>query len=180
MKYYSIKGVNLMPDANLLVTFDPNHSGKAKEIVEAVLKEAGEAADFLESKIDGLFLLKVSDAKVAVKKLVDLCKKDKSKFKGTFKFVPIEKWTSSKIEDIQAAIKELQEGIGAEEKWKMDLGKRQTEHHEKDLIIKLTDPIDRPNVDLKDPAKIMKVEIVGKDTGVSLLTPDELLDTQKI
>ena len=169
-----------MPDANLLVTFDPSHSGKAKEIVEAVLKEAGETPEFLDCKIDGLFMLKVGDAKAAVKKLVGLCKKNKKKFEGTFKFIPIEKWTSSKIEDMQATIKELQKGISADEKWKMDLGKRQTEHHEKDLIIKLTEPIDKPNVDLKAPDKIMKVEIVGEDTGLSLLTPDELLDTQKI
>ncbi|MBW2983969.1 hypothetical protein KY361_02550 [Candidatus Woesearchaeota archaeon] len=169
-----------MPDANLLVTYDPSHSGKAKEIVEAVLKEAGETAEFIESKVDGLFMLKVGDAKAAVKKLAGLCKKDKAKFETTFRYMPIEKWTSSKIEDMQAAIKELQEGIKADEKWKMDLGKRQTEHHEKDLIIKLTEPIDKPNVDLKAPDKIVKVEIVGEDTGIALLTPDELLDTQKI
>jgi tRNA(Ser,Leu) C12 N-acetylase TAN1 len=41
--------------------------------------------------------------------------------------------------------------------------------------MKLTDVVDRKKIDLKKPKKIIKVEIIGKDAGISLLTPDELL-----
>jgi len=35
--------------------------------------------------------------------------------------------------------------------------------------------VDRKEIDLKKPEKIIKVEIVGKDAGISLLEPDEFL-----
>ena len=48
------------------------------------------------------------------------------------------------------------------------------------LIVKLTDVVDRKNVDLNKPKKIIKVEIIGKNAGISLLEPDELLIVPKL
>ena len=45
--------------------------------------------------------------------------------------------------------------------------------------MKLTENIEKPNVDLKNPEKIVKVEIIGEHAGISLLYPDEILDVQK-
>ena len=60
-------------DANLLVTFDPTHKGKAEEEVKAALKEVGEEPEFKDSPVDGLFLLKTSkDPKELVKGLKGL------------------------------------------------------------------------------------------------------------
>jgi len=62
------------------------------------------------------------------------------------------------------------------EKWMMDVEKRYYDKHDyKELIIKLTDVVDRKEIDLKKPEKIIKVEIVGKNAGISLLEPDEFL-----
>lgn len=162
-------------DANLLVTFDPAHTGSAKEEATKLLEEAGEKPEFLESKIGGLFLIKVGDAKKAVKSLP----RDKAKYKFTFHWSGVDKWCKSDIAGMQKVIKGLAEGIGKEEKWKMDLSKRQFDTP-KDIIVKLTDPIERENVDLKDPDKIVKVDIIGKNTAIALLNKDEYLDTQKI
>ena len=62
----------------------------------------------------------------------------------------------------------------------MNLSKRNYEANTKELIVKLTDPIDRPNVDLKNADKIMQVEIIGKKAGISLLKKDELLEVAKL
>ena len=77
---------------------------------------------------------------------------------------------------MQKAVKSLVPKIGENEKWKMDLEKR---HYHKleyeELIVKLTDVVDRRKIDLKKPKKIIKVEIIGNNAGISLLEPGELL-----
>ena len=74
--------------------------------------------------------------------------------------------------------KDLQSGIKKSEKWKMDLSKRNYEKGKTtELILRLTDVVDKPNVDLENPEKIIKVEIVGNKAGISLLKPNELVST---
>ena len=60
----------------------------------------------------------------------------------------------------------------------MGLNKRHWEKMEgTQLIIKLTDVVERPNVDLNNPQKIVQVEIIGKEAGIALLTPTDIFDT---
>ncbi|MBI5347639.1 MAG: THUMP domain-containing protein, partial [Candidatus Aenigmarchaeota archaeon] len=94
----------------------------------------------------------------------------------THRWVPIEKWVKSDMNEMTKAIAEMGKKIGRDEKWKMDFNKRQYDAP-KDIIIKLTDPIDRPHVDLKNPDKIVHVEVIGKNAGISLLNKDEVLNT---
>ena len=58
-----------MPDANLLVTHDPSHEGSAKEVVEKALKAVKQKAKFLKSDVEGVFKLRVGNAKKTVKSL---------------------------------------------------------------------------------------------------------------
>ena len=48
-----------------------------------------------------------------------------------------------------------------------------------ELILKLTEAVNKPKVDLEKPEKIRKVEIVGNKAGMALLKADELLNTIK-
>jgi len=74
-------------------------------------------------------------------------------------------------------VNEAAKGIASKDKWKIDIGKHKSDLHERDLIVKLTEGISNPNVDLEKPAKILKVEIVGKKAGISLLNKDEIFNT---
>lgn len=167
-------------EANLLVTYDPAHSGSAKAEVDRVLKEVKEDAKYLKSAVEGIFDLRTKDAKKTVKKLSKLCEKDLNKFDKTFHWIPIDKWCKSTIKDMQKTVKKLEKDIKKTEKWKMDIGKRKCEKHEGDLIIKLTEVVNKPNVDLKNPDKIIKVEIIGNKAGLALLKSDELLNIGRL
>lgn len=157
--------------ANLLVTFEPVHEKSAKAEIEALLKEVGKGT--IKKMEEGLAEISVKDARATIKALKDI---DSSKFEYTFYWWPVDEWCKSEIKNMQACIKKLGEQIGNEEKWKMDLSKRKTEkEYPKDIIIKLTEGIEKPNVDLSNPDKIIKVEIVGNKAAVSLLSKDELL-----
>lgn len=160
-----------MAEANLLVTFDPVHQESAKTEIQALLKEVGQEGKILKAE-EGLAEVLVKDARAVIKKLATL---SSDKFNYSFYWWPVDVWCKAEIKEMQTYIKKLQEGIKPKEKWKMDLTKRKTtKEWPKDIIIKLTDVVDKPNVDLKNPDKIIKVEIIGNKAALSLLTKNEL------
>src|SRR3989338_30155 len=146
---------------NLLVTYEPSHIGSAKEEVLNLLKEVKYPGKIIKSNISGLMSVRVKNSKNAVKKLLLIARKKPAKFNQTFKWIPVDRWSKTNIKTMQRALKAMSRNIKKDEKWKMDLGKRKTKLHERDLIIKLTEPIERANVDLNNPEKILKVEIIG-------------------
>lgn len=171
--------VSIMAEANLIVTYDPAHSGKAEEEVKFLLDSQAEKPEFMKSDIDGLFLIRTKKNPKELTKSLN-SKKNAKKFSYTYHWIPVDKWTTSKIEDMKKVMKELNGKIDPKESWKMELGKRHFEGKTTDLILKLTENIDKPKVDLKNPQKIIKVEIIGKKAGISLLDASEFLDVPKL
>jgi len=140
------------------------------------LKAIKQKAKFLKSETDGVFKLRVGNARKIVKSLNKL-KSKKGMFEHTFHWVPIDKWVSTNVKALQKVIKNLQKGIKKTEKWKMDLHKRHFgQMHSTELIMKLTEVVDKPKVDLNNPQKIIEIQIMGKKAGLSLLNKDEILD----
>ena len=168
-------------EANLIVTFDPSHQESALKEIEALLKEVKEKADVIKAD-EGVAEVHVKDAKKAVLGLAGLAKKNLDKFPHTLHWIPIEKWTKSSVEEMQKVIKTYEKGIGQNEKWKMDLKVRKvkTKPDEIKLIMKLTEGVNRPKVDLENPEKIIKVEIIGNKAGLALLGKNELLNIAKM
>ncbi len=170
----------LKGQANLIVSFDPNHRGTAELELREVLRQAGEKAQIGRTEVEGLFKVAVSDARKAVARIKSLCRSNSGLFTVTHHYTPIDKWCASEVGEIQKAIKAVSAGIGQNEKWKMGLNKRHWDRLEGgQLIIKLTDVVDRKNVDLDNPEKIVQVEIIGKEAGLALLTPKDRVDVAK-
>ncbi len=168
-----------MAEANLIVTYDPAHAGKAEEEVKSLLQTQGETPEFMKSEVDGLFLLRTKkDTKELVKSLNS--KKNAKSFSYTYHWIPVEKWVASGIEGMKKAMKEIDGKMDPKESWKLDIGKRHFKGDTTDLISKLTENINKPKVDLKNPQKIVKVEIIGKKAGISLLDASELLNVPKL
>lgn len=170
----------LKGQANIIVTFDPNHRGTAELELREVLKQAGEKPQIGQTEVEGLFKAAVSNAKQAVAKIRSLCRSNPNLFSVTHHYTPIDHWCASDVSAMQKTIKQVSEGIGQNEKWKMGLNKRHWDQLEGvKLIMKLTDVVDRKKVDLDNPDKIIQVEIIGKEAGIALLTPKDVLDVAK-
>jgi tRNA acetyltransferase TAN1 len=167
-------------DANLLVTYNTSHEGRAKEEALALLKEVGEKASFIDSDVEGVFLVSVKDARKSVRKILEIFDKDHSKFELTFKWTPIDKWVTSDVETLEKEIEKLDGKIDEKESWKLEINKRQYQGSVTDIIMKLTEKITKPKVDLKNPHKIIKIEIIGDKAGISLLESNDFLDVQKL
>lgn len=164
-------------EANLLVTFDPTHEEAALKAIRGVLSEIKDKADIVKSG-EGLAEVAVKDAKKAVKQIASLAAKQVEKVMHTSHWVPVDKWCKATVEDMQKNIKDFAKGIKSSEKWRMDLKVRHVKEKpdELKLILKLTESIDKPKVDLQNPDKIIKVEIIGNKAGLALLNKDEIFN----
>jgi tRNA(Ser,Leu) C12 N-acetylase TAN1 len=163
-------------NVSLIITYDPAHEASCKQSVENVMKTVAVTPKFLKSKYTGVFLVDIDKPKSIIKKLLKLIAKNKSIFGKTHRYIPVDKWVSAKISEMQKAIKSLVPDIKKNEKWKMELDKRY--YHKIDyneLIMKLTDVVDREKIDLQNPDKIIKVEIIGNNAAISILKPGEQL-----
>jgi len=167
---------------NLLVTFHGNQRGHAEQEIMERMKDLGVYVEKLElCEVEGVFLAQVGgDAKVLVSQLKRVCHEDPAQFLYTHHWVPIERWVPSNLREITDAVIELGRGVGESESWKMHLHKRHFEEHYDDLIAQLTTPLNLGRVDLEDPDRILAVEILGRNTGLSLVSRHELLDVNKV
>lgn len=163
-------------NVSMIITYDPAHEASCKQSIENVMKTVSATPKFLKSRYAGVFLVEVDKPVTIIKKLVKLADKNKGIFGKTHRYIPVDKWVPAKINDMQEAIKSLVPGIKKSDKWKMELDKRY--YHKIDyneLIMKLTDVVDREKIDLQNPDKIIKVEIIGNNAAISVLKPDEQL-----
>ena len=77
------------------------------------------------------------------------------------------------------AVKVLRNKIRAGEKWRMTMEKRRYTRYSKiEIITALAELIDE-KVDLKNPDKILRVEIIGRYAGFSVLTPQDIFSVSK-
>jgi len=166
---------------NLLVTYDPNHKGMAEAELKEVLTQIGEKPIVTATEVDGLFKTAVKDARTSAHKITKLVSANPAVFTSTHHYTPVDTWTKSNVKSMQQVVKKAAEGIAENDKWKLGLNKRHWDKLEStQLILKLTEVVDKPNVDLNNPEKIIQVEIIGKDAGVALLAAEDLVDVPRL
>ena len=171
-----------MVTGNMLVTFRPNQKGHAEEEIGARLKDVGAIVDRIEeTDMEGVCEVKVlGDPKEVVADLRKLCFQDPENFPYTHHWVPLERWVEPYVDEMLKVTAEYGKQIAAGERWMMHLHKRHTGRHTSDLIERLTAPINQGIVDLRDPEKIVIVELMGDRAGMSLVRNEEMLDVIKV
>lgn len=97
----------------------------------------------------------------------------------TVKWVPIDAWTTSKIRAIKETVNQLKKRIHNGERWRITVKKRRyTEHHKIEIIEPIAELIDE-QVDLENLDKILRIELIGRYAGISVLSPEEIFSVVK-
>ncbi|MEA2090151.1 MAG: THUMP domain-containing protein [Thermoproteota archaeon] len=100
-------------------------------------------------------------------------------FQCTLKWVPVDLWTLSDIDSMKGGVRKLRDKIQRGERWRMTVEKRRyTKHHKIEIIRELAELVDE-KVDLTNPDKILRVEIIGKYTALSVLKPQNIFSVAK-
>jgi len=165
-----------MYDFNLLVSCSWGMYGAARAEILNVLKTLGDERPVMRRTIArGIMGVKTSlEPRRVVQELRKLFARDPLVFQHTLKWVPVDLWTYSDMESMKEAVLKLRDRIHSGEKWRMTVEKRRYAlHHKIDIIKELAELIDA-RVDLENPDKILRVDIIGEYAGLSVLAPMEI------
>jgi len=167
---------------NLLVSCPWSLLGRARREIADVLKSLGDERPVIERTVArGIIGVKTSlDSREVIKGLQNMFTKDPLSFQYTLKWVPTDLWTYSDMNSMKEAVMNVRERIRAGERWRMTVEKRRyTLYHKIDIIKQLAELLDE-KVDLKNPDKILRIDILGKYAAVSVLSPKEVFSTMKL
>jgi len=170
-----------MYDFNLLVSCPWTTIWRAKREIADVLKQLGDEHPIIKPTLArGIIGVKTSlDAREVIQGLQKLFIKDPLAFQYTLKWVPTDSWTYSDMDSMKEAVMNVGGKIHEGEKWRMTVEKRRyTRYHKIEIIRELAELI-QEKVDLKNPDKTVRIDIIGNYAAVSVLSPNEIFSTAK-
>ena len=165
-----------MYDFNLLVSCSWGVYGKAKKEIVHILEMFGDESPLVKRTIaEGIIGVKTRlDSREVTYGLRRLFDEDPFVFQYTLKWVPVDLWTLSDIDSMKEGVRKLRNRIHTGERWRMTVEKRRYSlHHKIEVIRELADLVDE-KVDLEDPEKILRVDIIGRYAGISVLIPRDV------
>lgn len=166
---------------NLLVSYDCGRFRRAKREILTVLSRLGdEHAQVERSSVDGIALARSAlDAREVVRRCRSLTDQSYT-FQFAIKWVPVDYWCDTDIDTIRKLLEDkVRDRIADGETWGMQVAKRRWErYHSRDIVANLARAIDR-KVDLGHPDKLVRVDVLGGKTAVSVLRPDEIFSVRR-
>jgi len=171
-----------MYDFNFLVSCPWTMIWRAKREIFDILKLLGDENPTIKPTVArGIIGVKTRlDSREVVQGLQKLFIKDPMAFQYTLKWVPTDFWTYSDMDSMKEAVMNIREKIHKRERWRMTVEKRRyTRYHKIEIIKKLAELV-QEKVDLKNPDKIVRIDIIGKYAAVSVLSPNEIFSTIKL
>lgn len=159
-------------DFNLLVSCSWTMSGKAKKEIAHILALLSDEQPVIRSTIArGIIGVKIQlDSRTVIHGLRTLFNRDPLIFQYTLKWMPVDSWAYSDMNSLKEAVAKIRNKIEAGERWRMTVEKRRyTLYHKIDIIRELAQLINE-KVNLEIPDKIVRIDIIGKYAGVSVLT----------
>ncbi|MDR2708035.1 MAG: THUMP domain-containing protein [Nitrososphaerota archaeon] len=171
----------MLKDFNLIVsTARGNERAMINEILFLLreqLKDQEAAA--VKTAVRGVIVARTSlDPYVAVDKFHDILKERPYEFRFALRIIPIERVVLTDIETIKQAACELASRIEENETYRITIEKRFTTLHTTDIISAIATEIQH-KADMKNPNKIILIEIMGAVTGISLIKPNDIISVMK-
>jgi tRNA acetyltransferase TAN1 len=172
---------NLLKDFNLLASTSRGNERQMCSELSYLLKEKLGDSALMVSKtgIRGLVAAKTSlNPREVIEKFRYILQERPYEFRYALRIIPIERTVPTDLDEVKRVASELAANIGENETFRVTVEKRFTSIHSRDFIEAVATGIDR-KVDLKNPDKILLIEVVGGVTGISLIKPNEVLAVTK-
>ncbi|MDR2203232.1 MAG: THUMP domain-containing protein, partial [Nitrososphaerota archaeon] len=133
----------------------------------------------VKTGVRGIIVARTSlDPYVAVDKFRSLLGECPYEFRFALRIMPIERVVLTDVESIKQVSLELASRIGEDETYRITIEKRFTTLHSMDIISAVAANICQ-RADMKNPDKILLIEILGAVTGISLVKPNEIISVMK-
>ncbi len=165
---------------NLLVTTPRNMEMAAIHEIEAALRDLGDSnPEAWPSTVKGVIFVRTGLSRSEViEGLRRMAKERPFNLVNVKRVIPVDEVVETDIEKMVEAARRLVDRIGEKETFRVTVEKRHTQLHSMDIIRAVAEVFER-KVDLKNPDKIVLVEVVGPITAVSVISPEEILSVEK-
>lgn len=121
----------------------------------------------------------VENPKALLSFITEFVRSEPFKVRFILRIIPVDRVVDTKIEDIVGAVKDLAPTIGPGETFRITIEARDSPYSDKELIEAIADAVDR-KVSLDSPDKVVLLEIFGEYSGVSVISPHEIVSIQKL
>ncbi len=163
---------------DLIISYAWSHFYLAKPEVIRILQRFGDPAPHVEkTNVMGIAIAQTGlDNRAVIKHCRKLWHdKPLESFEFAVKWVPVDYWCLTDLDAMKRLIDdEISDRIGDNQTWGMKVHKRRWQrYHTCEIVDHLAADIDR-KVDLDKPDRIIWVDVIGPETAISLLTPDEI------
>jgi tRNA acetyltransferase TAN1 len=163
---------------NLIVSSSRFREEEAQDEIMDLLEMFGDSDSESEiTEIRGIIVAQTAlDPFDVVDKLKGLVDIEPWQLRYVLRVLPIEVVVPTDIGSIKGATKELASSIGSGDKFRVTVEKRHSPLASMEIINAIAGEIDS-KVDLVDPDWVVLVEIIGVQTGISVLEPDQIFSS---
>ena len=166
-----------MNNFNLLVSTSRFNEVNAKAEIWFTLLMCGDTYPIIQGiKYPGLITATTNiDPKEVIRKIKKILEKDSNFFQFILKIVPIDYVCETKLKVIKIFVEKYYPlYLNKEDSFKIELKRRKNEIIERNAIIESVAKIITNRVDLDNPDKIIRIELLGNVSGISFLNPEDI------
>lgn len=169
-----------MKDFNLLLSSARGTEREANHEMLYLLRELGDASpetDF--APVSGLTVAKTSlDPLKVISGLRRVLKYRPWQFRYILKVKPVQEVVPCEISAIGAAVVNKARKVRVDETFRVSLEKRRSHVSSREIIDAVASKVPR-KVELRNPDKIVLIEVIGEIAGVSIISPRGILGIEK-
>jgi len=165
---------------NLIVTCARNLELETKNEIRKILDELGaQEPEILNVGMRGILMVNTI---IEPSKIVDWVKnkiiEEPWLIRYCLRIIPIQRITDTEIDKIKQTVIKLKDTIQKNDSYRITIEKRNTSISSNEIITEVAEIF--PNkVSLNQPDWIILIEIIGNETGISILKNDELFSLDK-
>jgi len=165
---------------NLIITCARNLESETKNEISKILDELGDQEpEILNVGMRGILMV---NTVIEPSKIIDYVKNKMIEepwlIRYCLRIIPIQMITETEIDKIKQNVIKLKDTIQKNDSYRITIEKRNTDISSTEIITEIANIF--PNkVSLNQPDWIVLIEILGNDTGISILKDDELFSLDK-
>ena len=165
---------------NLIVTCARNLESETKNEIKKILDELGaQEPEILNVGMRGILMVNTI---IEPSKIIDWVKnkiiEEPWLIRYCLRIIPIQRMTDTEIDKIKQNVIKLKDTIQKNDSYRITIEKRNTSISSNEIITEVAEIF--PNkVSLNQPDWIILIEIIGNETGISILKNDELFSLDK-
>ena len=115
------------------------------------------------------------DNREIILKIKEILEKDSDFFQFILKIVPIDYVCETKLNVLKEIVEKYYPlYLNKNDSFKIELNRRKSEIIDRDILIETIAKVFNNKVDLDNPDRILRIEILGNVSGMSFLNPDDI------